>query len=93
MLYITKYSIILLNLILQPIFNKGGIYMFDSFFGNSYIKIKYGETIYVRESVENIRKQMNNSNSYITVTVLDFTGIFDDTKTIQKSEIEDYGGN
>ena len=67
--------------------------MFDSFFGNSYIKIKYGETIYVRESVENIRKQMNNSNSYITVTVLDFTGIFDDTKTIQKSEIEDYGGN
>ena len=37
--------------------------MFDSFFGNSYIKIKYGETIYVRESVENIRKQMNNSNS------------------------------
>lgn len=67
--------------------------MFDSFFGNSYIKIKYGETIYVRESVENIRKQMNDSNSYITVTVLDFTGIFDDTKTIQKSEIEDYGGN
>ena len=67
--------------------------MFDSFFGNSYIKIKYGETIYVRESVENIRKQMNNSNSYITVTVLDFTGKFDDTKTIQKSEIEDYGGN
>ena len=67
--------------------------MFDSFFGNSYIKIKYGETIYVRESVENLRKQMNNSNSYITVTVLDFTGIFDDTKTIQKSEIEDYGGN
>lgn len=67
--------------------------MFDSFFGNSYIKIKYGETIYVRESVENLRKQMNDSNSYITVTVLDFTGIFDDTKTIQKSEIEDYGGN
>ena len=67
--------------------------MFDSFFGNSYIKIKYGETIYVRESVENIRQQMNNSTSYITVTVLDFTGIFDDTKTIQKSEIEDYGGN
>ena len=30
--------------------------MFDSFFGNSYIKIKYGETIYVRESVENIRQ-------------------------------------
>ena len=67
--------------------------MFDTFFGNSYIKIKYGETIYVRESVENIRQQMNNSSSYITVTVLDFTGIFDDTKTIQKSEIEDYGGN
>ena len=67
--------------------------MFDSFFGNSYIKIKYGETIYVRESVENLRKQMNNSNSYITVTVLDFTGIFDDTRTIQKADIQDYGSN
>lgn len=67
--------------------------MFDSFFGNSYIKIKYGETIYVRESVENLRKQMNDSNSYITVTVLDFTGIFDDTRTIQKADIEDYGSN
>ena len=78
---------------LQPIFNKGGIYMFDTFFGNSYIKIKYGETIYVRESVENIRQQMNNSSSYITVTVLDFTGIFDDTRTIQKADIEDYGSN
>ena len=67
--------------------------MFDSFFGNSYIKIKYGETIYVRESVENLRKQMNDSNSYITVTVLDFTGIFDDTRTIQKADIQDYGSN
>ena len=54
---------------------------------------KYGETIYVRESVENIRQQMNNSSSYITVTVLDFTGIFDDTRTIQKADIQDYGSN
>ena len=67
--------------------------MFDTFFGNSYIKIKYGQTIYVRESVENIRQQMNNWSSYITVTVLDFTGIFDDTRTIQKTDIEDYGSN
>ena len=67
--------------------------MFDTFFGNYYIKIKYGETIYVRESVENIRQQMNNSSSYITVTVLDFTGIFDDTRTIQKADIQDYGSN
>ena len=67
--------------------------MFDTFFGNSYIKIKYGETIYVRESVENIRQQMNNSSSYITVTVLDFTGIFDDTRKIKKTDIEDYGSN
>lgn len=67
--------------------------MFDTFFGNSYIKIRYAETIYVQESIENIKQQMSNTNTYITVHVLDFTGIFDNIKRIEKNDIVDYGSN
>lgn len=66
--------------------------MFDIFFGNSYIKVRYEGTLYLEESYETLKRLMNDSSSTITVRVLDpITGFFSDRKTFKKSDITDYG--
>lgn len=67
---------------------------FDFIFSNSYIDVKYKGRFYLEESYDTLKSMMNDSSSTITVHVTDpFTGIFTDTKTINKSDITSYGSN
>ncbi len=68
--------------------------MFDFVFANSYIDVKYSGRLYLSESYDKLKSLMNDSSSSITVHVVDWlTGIFEDVKTISKSDITDYGSN
>lgn len=62
----------------------------DFIFANSYIVVN-GSKILLEESYYDLKEKMNDSNDTITVHVLDFIGIFSDTKTFSKSSISDYG--
>ena len=67
---------------------------FDFIFFHSYIDVKYKGRLYLEESIETLKSMMNDSSSTITVHVTDpFTGVFTDTKTINKSDITSYGSN
>ncbi len=65
----------------------------DFVFGNSYIELKYGSTIYVEEHYDELKRKMNDSSSTITVHVVDFFGFGSDLKTYKKSDISYYGSN
>ena len=68
--------------------------MFDWVFANSYVELKYGGRQYLSESYETLQSLMNDSSSTITVHVVDFiTGIFENVKTFNKSDISYYGRN
>ncbi len=67
--------------------------MFDFILANSYIELKYGSKQYLEESYDTLKSKMNDSNTTITVHVVDFTGFFSDIKTFKKSDISSYGSN
>lgn len=67
--------------------------MFDFIFAKSYIDLRYGCRQYLEESYYDLKKKMEDSNSTITVHVIDFTGIGSDVKTFKKEDISYYGEN
>lgn len=67
--------------------------MFDFLWGFSYIKLKSGNKLYLEQSYYDLNNMMKDSNSTITVDVVDWTGIFSDRRVINKGDIVDYGSN
>ncbi len=65
--------------------------MFDFIFASSYIDHSSGRK-YLSESYYTLKNMMEDSNSTITVHVMDFMG-FTDVRTFNKSDIRNYGSN
>ena len=70
-----------------------GVSNMDFIFGNSYIELKSGPTIYVEEHYDELRSKMKDSSLTITVHVIDFFGLDSELKTFNKSDISYYGSN
>lgn len=66
--------------------------MFDWIFANSYIDHNLEGRLYLSESYDTLTNKMHDSNSTITVHVMDFLG-FEDVRTFNKKDINYYGSN
>lgn len=66
--------------------------MFDWIFANSFIDHKVSGRLYLSEYYSTLSDKMKDSNSTITVHVMDFLG-FEDVKTFNKKDITYYGSN